>query len=241
MSHAEVLNGITSNTSGTASPMFAAFKLDKRISFIRAYDPKAPMAEGYRHAVIRYRDTNKVTVSKSAQMVTVPQVKLDDDYLMPEKASQVLVGILEDQQDLMIRAFIDAGLSLIEWDSISVDNCLDSLTAVRISQRLTKEQVENWVNVALVDSLRVRGKQNAESKGYAIGSEKELAQIAGTINAYRERFARLAAPVPNLDQQAAQALVNMLLVSKVDDDISRSLSKKLHAILHPVVLESGDL
>jgi hypothetical protein len=236
--HVETINALT---SGTTSPMFAAFKLDKRISFIRPYDPKAPMAQGYRHAVIRYRETGKQTVSKTAQMVTIPQVTLSDDYLMPEKASQVLVGILEDQQDIMLRAFIDNGISVIEWESVSIDNCLDSLTAVRISQRLTKEQVENWVNVALVDSLRVRGKQNAESKGYVVDSEKFLAQIAGTIAAYRERFARLAAPVPNLDQNAAQALVNMLLVAKVDDDISRSLSKKLHAILHPVVLESGDL
>lgn len=228
-------------TSSVESPMFAAYKLDKRISFVRPYDPKATITDGFRHAVIRYRETGKQTVSKPAKMVTIPQIKLDDNYLMPEKAQQVLIGILEDQQDLMLRAFIDENISVIEWDSLSVDNCLDSLTAVRISQRLTKEQVENWVNVAIQNALRERGRQVAEAKGYAPDSDNYLKQVAGTINAYRERFGKLAAPVPNLGQNEAQSLENMLAVSQCDDDIAKTLKKKLHAILHPVIAETGDL
>lgn len=242
MSHTDVVNALTSgNTVGTESTMFAAFKSDKQISFVRAYDPKSVMVAGYRHAVIRYRETGKTTVSKPAKMVTIPQVSLSDDYLMPAKAQQVLVGILEDQQDVMLRAFIDAGITVIDWNTVSVDNCLDSLTAVRISQRLTKEQIENWVNVAIQGTLRNRGIENAMSKNYELNSDSYLKQVAGTIIAYRERFARLAAPVPNLDMEAAQALVNMLAVAKVDDDISRSLSKRLDAILHPALAENGDL
>lgn len=231
---------VNSNTSGLTAPMFAAFNAEKEISFIRGYDPKATITEGYRHAVIRYRETAK-TVAKPAQMVTVPQLKLSDEYLMPQAAVTVLLGVLEDEQDALIKQAIEEGKSLINWADISLDTCLTALTATRVSSRLTKEQIEQWVMVAMQEHLRSRGKQNAAAKGFAEGSEGELKQVAATINTYRELFGRLAAPVPNLGQEQATALSNQLKVSNLDDDIAKALSKRLHAILNPVAANTGDL
>lgn len=229
------------NTSGLTAPMFSAFNAEKGISFIRGYDPKATITEGYRHAVIRYRETAK-TVAKPAQMVTIPVVVLPaDNYLMPDAAAKVLLGVIEDEQDALIKESIEKGESLINWADITLDKCLDALTATRVSSRLTKEQIENWVMVAMQEQLRQRGKQNGASKGFAEDSEQMLKQIAATINNYRELYGRLAAPVPNLGQEQAQALQNQLTVSKLDDDIAKALSKRLHAILNPVAAQTGDL
>lgn len=228
------------DTISTQSPMFAAFKAETKVSFVRAYDPKSASIEGFRHAVIRYRDTGKNTVSKVAQMVTVPQLTISGDWLLPETATKVLLGVLEDAQDVFIRGQLDDSKTVINWDDLATDKMLALLTAVRVSQRLTSEQIANWCDVALSASCEARGKERAGAQ-LITDAGKVAEVIAATKKAYRERFSRLAAPVPNLDQQSAISLKNMLAVSKVDDDISRSLSAKLEAILNPKVIDNTDL
>lgn len=229
-------------TTSVTSPMFAAFKADKQISFIRPYDPKQAIAsEGYRHAILRYRTTDKNVAAKPAKMVTVPQVTLSSDWLLSEQAAKVLVGVIEDQQDAMIKALIDADVSLIEWEHITVEKCLDALTAIQVSQRLSKEQIEGWVMATLQNFLRKRGEQVAESKAFKVGSDEHLKQVAGVITNYKNKFGNLAAPVPSLMQNEAQSLQNMLLASGVDDDIAKSLKRKLHAILNPEIVAGVEL
>lgn len=219
---------------------FGAFKVDEKLSFVRPYDPKVQAIPGFRHAIVRYRNTDKAgTVDKPAKMATVPELKLTDDYLVPEKAAKVLLGVFEDEQDNIVRGFVDAGASHVAWDSVTLDKVLDSLTAVRLSNRLTKEQIEAWAKIALVDCCTVRATQIAVEKKY--NAEQTAKQVAGTINAYCALAMKMAAPVPNIGQGEATALNNMLLVSKLDDDMSHVLLAKLNAILHPKITENGDL
>lgn len=218
---------------------FAAFKEAERISFVRPYDPKVVGIEGYRHAVVRWRQTDKNTAAKPAQMVTIPQIKLTDEYLMPEVAASLFVGLLEDEQDSIIRSLIEQKASSISWDSLTLEKVIESLTAVRTSSRLTKEQITAWANVAMLEACNTRADQISEAKGY--NDEQKKKQRAGTLNAYVALAAKLAAPVPNMGQNEATALSNMLEVAKLDDDIAKVLKKKLHAILNPQVVETGDL
>lgn len=220
---------------------FGAFKVEDRISFIRNYDPKLPGIDGFTHQVIRFRNTDgKNGVSKPAQMVTVPTIKLPEEYsLLPEKAQRVLLGVFEDEQNAMLRSAIDSQRSSISWDEITLDKILDSLTAVQISQRLNKEQIENWARVAIASACEVRAKQIAEAKGFDAANTAK--QIAGTLNAYVSGFCKLAAPVPNLNQEDATALKNLLLVAKIEDDMGRVLAKKLDQILNPEVTKNADL
>lgn len=226
---------------------FSLFKEDEKFSFVRVYDPKQQAVKDYRHAVLRYRnvENDKLpnVVKKVAQMVTVPQMVLPDDWkiAMSEKACQVMQGALEDAEDMIIRNLIDEKqASRISWDLLGIDLALDYLTAERVSQRLTREQVENWFVIAGKSFCETRATQLCESKG--ITKPEDIAkQVAATINAYKDRMAKLAAPVPNLGTNEATALNNMLLVSKLDDDMAKVLKAKLHQILNPRIVESGDL
>lgn len=239
----ETQNQVVNGVSGTESPMFASFKAEKKISFIRPYDPKVQAVTGFRNSVIRYRETKegtKTVAAKPAKMVTIPQLILPtDDYLLPEKAAQVLVGVLEDQQDVVIKELIESGASLINWDDLSIDKMLDSLTAVRVSARLTKEQIEGWARIALKEACTARANEISQAKGY--DELQTLQQRAGTLNRYVAEFSKLSAPVPNIGQEVATSLQNMLTVANLDDDISKVLAAKLHAILHPVIADTGDL
>lgn len=219
------------------APQFSAFKAEDRISFIRKYDPASQDVPGYRHAVIRYRNTDTKAVTKVAQMVTVPVMVLPEEFsLLPEKAIKVLMGVFEDEQDSMIRSMIDAGANYIGWDNLVIEKVLDSLTAVRLSQRLTKEGIEAWFKIAGVAVCTTRAKQIAESKGMdATGTAQ---QIAGTITAYCNLAMKLAAPVPNLGQNEATALKNLLTVGQLADDMAKVLLAKLDAILHPKIIEN---
>lgn len=218
---------------------FAAFKVEEAISFVRVYDPKVQSIEGYRHAVIRYRNTDKKVAEKIAQMVTIPQLKLTDDFLMPDVAGKVLLGVLEDEQDNMIRSMIDQSKSVIHWSDLTLDCIFASLTALRVSNRLSKEQIEAWANIAFVPFCNQRADQISEAKQY--NEDQKAKQRAGTLNAYKELACKLSAPVPNIGQESATALQNMFLVAKLDDDMAKVLKAKLHAILNPVVANMGDL
>lgn len=217
---------------------FAAFKAEEAISFVRQYDPRVQGIPGMRHAVIRYRNTDKKIAEKTAQMVTIPQIALNDDYLLPEQAAKVLLGIIEDEQDNMIRSMIDTGASVIHWANLTLEMTLASLTAIRVSSRLSKEQIEGWAKIALVPACNQRADQVSEAKSY--NADQQAKQRAGTLNAYCELICKLAAPVPNIGQEQATAAKNLLLVSKLDDDMAKVLLNKLDAILNPKVLSGGE-
>jgi hypothetical protein len=226
-------------TLATTPSSFAAFKADEGISFVRQYDPKVQAIEGYRHAVIRYRNTDKKAVEKVAQMVTIPQLKLTDDYLLPEKATSILLGVFEDEQDAMIRSMIDNGASTIHWNLLTLDHVLASMTAARVSNRLTKEQIEAWARIAFVEVCNQRADQISQAKNYS--ADQAAKQRAGTLNAYVELAAKLSAPVPNIGMEAATALKNQMLLAKLSDDLSKVLFAKLEAILNPQIVANGDL
>lgn len=230
---------MTNNT--LSNPGFSAFKMESQISFIRGYDPKAVEIAGYRHSVVRYRDTTKGVSIKPAKMVTIPALVLPDEYsLLSEKARKVFHGVIEDTQDNIIRGLIDEGKQLIEWKDVTLDSCLDSLTAIRVSTRLTKDQIEGWARAALHPMFMQRAveKISSKAKGYESLTPEQACAVVG--NAYIERFGKLSAPVPNLSQEVATALSNLLKQSQLADDISQALGKKLHAMLNPTV-DCGDL
>lgn len=221
-------------------PTFNAFKDTDRLSFVRQYDPRIQGINGYRHAIIRYRNTDPKLAVRTAQMVTVPQLVLPEEYsLLPEKAVRVLMGVFEDEQDSMIKSKIEIGASVISWSDIELDRILDSLTAVRMSQRLTKEGIENWFKIAAKEVCTTRAMQIAESKGFS--PEDTAKQIAGTIIAYCNLAMKLSAPVPNLGTNEATALKNLLTVGKLSDDMAKVLQAKLEQILNPKVTENVNL
>jgi len=229
----------TNTNSNVAVTTFAAFKEESSVSFIRNYDPKATEIAGYRHAVIRYRDTTGGKAVKPAKMVTIPAVSFPEEYsLLSSKAMQVFRGVIEDQQDVLIRDAIDSAASLITWDSISLDKCLDALTAVRTANYLTKEQIAAWVRVALIAQLTARGEQIAQAKSF--DESKTALQVAATINSYVDNFSKLAAKVPNIGMEVATSLQNQLTLANLADDMAKKLGTKLHSILNPAAA-SADL
>lgn len=219
---------------------FAAFKEESRISFVRGYDPKVSAIAGYRHAIIRYRNTAaKGTVERAAQMVTVPQLVLGADYQLPANAAVVFRGVLEDEEDSIIRSLLDQGASTVSWDSVGVAAALASITAVRTSNRLSKEQIEAWGTKALADVCLARANEIIADKKLA--EPEALKQRAGTLNAYVALAAKMAAPVPNIGMDGARALKAMMERGSLADDVAKVILAKIEAILNPKILESGDL
>lgn len=231
-----------------SAPNFAAFIAEKEISFVREYDPKVTAIEGYRHSVIRYRNTDGKS-TKTAQMVTIPALKLPTDYAVfsdgepGTSLAKMLLDTLEDAQDSMIRVFIDGDgknkVSNIGWSLLTLEQVIANYNAVRVSVRLTKEQIEAWAKIAFVAACNQRADQISEASKHT--PEQNAKQRAGTLNAYADLAMKLAAPVPNIGQNQAIALKNMLTVAKLDDDMAKALFAKLEVILNPKVVENGDL
>lgn len=222
-------------TSASAESLdFTKFNAEKMLSFVVPHNAKVSEMSGYRHAVIRYRVVGKTAVDKPAKMATIPQIKLDaDSYLLPKAAETVLLGVLEDQQDGMIREMIEAGSNTIKWEEITLEKTLSALTATRISNRLTREIVELWADAAIRPTTDKRAMQVAETKGFSADAAKVAMQQAATFNAYKDNLAKLAAAVPNLGMETANQLDVFMKASALDDDIAKVLKRKLHAILNP--------
>lgn len=224
-----------------SNPGFSAFNTEKKIAFVRPYDAKAVAIPSFRNAVIRYwtakGEKAKGVVAKPAQMVTVPQVTLpDSDYLLPEKAQTVLIGVLEDQQDTLIKSLILNGASIIDWEDVSIENCFNALTAVRVSKRLLKDNIINWAKIALAPVFALRAKELTLN-----APQNFSAQVAKTTNSYVDLLGSLSAPVPNLDTKQCEACVSILKRANLDDDMSRALFEKLNALLNPAIVEDSNL
>jgi carboxylesterase type B len=219
-----------------ANPGFSAFSVDKQISFIRPYDPRVSDIPNYRHAIIRFWTPKGQKAAgiaaKPAKMVTIPSVKLpDDDYLMPEQAYKVLTGVLEDQQDIIIKSKIDAGEALINWADVSIPTLFDALTSVRVSKRLTSEQIKSWATTFMTDAFKSRVAEMV-TRNPTINAGSQLAK---TTNTYVELFSKLSAPVPKLDAVQLNALTSMLDRSKLNDDIAAALRNKINVLLNPEI------
>lgn len=232
-------------TFGQPSAIVDSLRVDtsNEQSFVMKYDPKVSEIVGYRNAVIRYRLTGTNKVERTAQMVTIPSVKLPaDTYLLPESAATVLIGVIEDQQDTIIRELLEQKPcpAVVSWTAVTLDAALAALTATRVSSRLTSANIDTWVRFIgglMLPTLVARGMAIADIKGYPelLDDPLRRAQVAGTVNAYAKRFGNLAAAVPNLGEDEAKSLQAMLASSKADDDIARTLNRKLHAILNPKI------
>lgn len=253
-------------TNAQQAPGFAAFKADARLSFVRAYDPKAAKIDGFTHQVLRYRETKKgkeaataageTVASKPAKMVTVPVLQLPEYEeheeqvnengvlvtkmiqsgfgYMPAEATAVLMGVLEDAQNDLLKSLIDGeGKTVIEWDDISLDKVFAFLTATRASSRMTKESNEAWAKVALLDACTARAKEISDAANHDEATRQK--QLDGVITTYVGIAGKLSAAVPNIGMEEAKAMVAMLERAGIEDDVSKSLGKKLHTILNPKV------
>jgi hypothetical protein len=238
----ETTNQTIPTLSAVTAATLAAFKEDEAFSFVRPYNAAAVGIEGYRHSVIRWRVTGTNKVEKPAKMVTIPAVTLPDDWAMSDEAKAVLIAAIEDQQDALIRDAIEAKKDIVDWSDVDLTSALAALTATRISSRLTKEGIENWFMVAgnvVRQYCEARGTEIADKK--SLEGDERKKQIAGTSNAYKAGFAKLAAAVPNLPMEDATRLLNMLTLSEAADDMAKALGKKLNQILNPPAANNGDL
>lgn len=221
----------------------APINREAKVSAVLAYIPSnATDTEGMRWSIARWWNTEKAKATNAvrpAKMILIPTIDLslwftDSDF--KTKAQQVFQGVIEDQQDILIKQSIEKGESQITWDSISIASCLDALTAVRVSQRLNKEMIEGWVKAAMLETLKLRGIEIASTKGI-----DQATQVAKTTNDYTDLFGRLAAPVPKLDMDQCNALVAMLKRAALTDDMSKALGSKLFILLNPKAIDSGNL
>jgi hypothetical protein len=220
----------TSNAVPAAAQQAQAFGPDAEVSFVRPYDAKAAKFEGYTHQIIRYRDTKNSTASKPAKMITVPTLQLPEEWNLPKQAAEVLLGAAEDAVNDILRNLIEEK-TVIEWSEITLDKALEFLTATRASSRMTKDGNEAWASVALSAACIERADELSKEKGY--NEEKAQLQRDAVLKTYVTIAGKCSAAVPNIGQAEAVAMQNMLARAKIEDDISKAISKKLHAILNP--------
>lgn len=249
----------TQDMSNTQNPHFAAFNEADKVSFIRDFNVKlATEIPGYRHSVIRYRVITAKQQQgeiKPTKLVTVPQLILPS-YLgqldMPKenteefvKLASVLLATLEDGQDSMIREIVDSGKTVtVQWSEITLDKVITFLTTARTGARLTRESVEAWVmNETMQDTIKQRAAELHLAKQQAGVNDGKTLEVrtAELANRYKQLIGGLAAAVPTLKQNEAEACETIIQRSKLDDDTSRSLMKKLDAMLRPKVVADGDL
>lgn len=246
----------TQSNGNTQSPNFAAYNEAEKVSFIRDFNVKlATEIAGYRHSVIRYRVITAKQQQgeiKPTKLVTVPQLVMPTSYLNLEgenaqnvTLNAVLLATLEDGQDSMIREIVDSGKSTtVAWEEITLDKVITFLTTARTGARLTRESVEAWVmSETMQDTIKQRAAElhlSKQQSGINDGKTLEV-RTAELANRYKTLIGGLAAAVPTLKQNEAEACESIIKRSKMDDDTSRSLMKKLDAMLRPKVVADGDL
>lgn len=219
---------------------FSAYNEGQRVSFIKPYDPKAPSLQGFSVAKIQYRVTEKQkekgTVAKPTQMVYYPSLTIPQDWKIPEDVASLFLDLCQDEVVEIIRAKIEDKAATIHWDILTLDKVISSLKAVQASKKFTSASLEAWATAALVPFCEGRAKALCEANNVT-DEAKCKEQFARTLNAYKDRIVKLAAPVPNLGTEDCNALLKMFEVAALADPIADALVAKIKIMLQPKVLK----
>jgi hypothetical protein len=176
-----------------------------------------------RLAKVGYKATKNQPNPPKSIAVSVPYIEeineTQMDMLMPH-----LRGLLENAQDGIIRSLYEGrnfALDTVSDDEISVDSCIQYLTAEAAGARIKMSDVESWFDIAMAESI-------AAALCVKLGLESaEDARIVKMLGVYRELLAGLCGKMVRYTPKQIAALDNVMALGEPHDKIGRYLIGKL--------------
>lgn len=201
-------------------------------SNVSLYTGKETAPANFRVAVFHYKLRKGETTKAASKAVIVPIIAVSCEPIILQSALQ---ECLADMQDTLIRDLIDnKKQTLIAHASIDADAL--NLWAIEQSnsKRLNKEQIYQWFDASMSDSLTTA---LCTKLGYGEDATTEqLAKLSASIEVYRNEFGKLSAPLPAINEAGAKQLLKAIELA-TDGGIKDTLTGKLQLLSTPVTLE----
>jgi len=196
------------------------------------YSPKAPVTaiEGYRVAKVMYKTNSKTgNIAGENSCLIVPHVTEDMIVDNVDRLIKHFVGMLEAEQDKIIKGLHLEAVSFVEPDKINVDAIIAALEAVAVSGRINKEMIEVWFSEEIEETLL---ELVAAKKGTTI--DNEGVRLLGKN--YKNSFSKMASNTTQYQPEQARILRDCLdkCCSDEGNSITIKLKAKLDKMINPV-------
>lgn len=231
MVHAQIPFGIgieeyiMSNVSNRHS--IVEFKAGKSVAFT-----------GQRLARVLYKPDRKTKVQKLPSVcVSIPKIEEPLSAETLNRLNPYIIAMLEDTQDKIIKSIYESRegkLTSISDDDVNMNAILGFLENEYSGGRLTKEFLVSWFNENVQDNLSVA---IAEKMGINNPTDADWEKINKSVNGYREMIASLSGGATMYSEGQCKALIKVLEIAGVDDDVNKKLNGRLNKMLNPVNVE----
>ena len=200
-----------------------------------------PVQEGFRMAVIRWRETEEVKKSgkkaPAPRAVLVPEIPLaiTSPMLLKNKLREAIDKLQNDR----IRAILDKHL---EGEGNLLNITLDA-------KDVSEEGINDWLNEESTggrlngDSIRMwfDAEMKAVVERRAIAAGKDAKGAEQVVNSYRATYMKLASPVTPIQPSILEKLTELLLDIKqpgnMDEKIARAIERRMPRSEAEVLME----
>lgn len=197
------------------------------------------IGSGNRLSVVSYK-VREGGEKKESKCVSIPELRSDDVMNRFEDLVPHVTEYLKSVQDKIVRGLIDSGSDMIATSDVSIDACIEYLTASsECGGRLTKVALETWFTQELEEKLTVRladrlGVSDTPTSG-------DMDKISGILASYRSKITALAGGKTSYSPKIATSLIAAIELIDVDGGIAARLHEKLVRMRDTVVEDMLDL
>lgn len=237
------MNRETSDTTTPIVPVIEVAAVDGvDTNAFRPYDSQLPVPEldGFRTVKCLYKvaKTGKNAGKAAAEN---SYIRVADSITLETVTSRItelapyVVSYLQEQEAQIIRKLHVSGMTLLSPRQYGLDRVLEVLEEAGLSQRLNKEQIEEWFTAEMADGLLVAF---ADKMGVTdTPTEAEAAKLTTIIGVYKGKFGSLASGKTHYREEEADMLLKALEVTGAGDT---ALGARFTARLEKMKVNTGD-
>jgi len=190
-----------------------------------------PVQDGYRLAVIRWRETKEVKESGKKPLapraVLLPEIPLaiSSPVLLRTKLREAIDKLQDDRvRDILEKHVADDSNLLnvrIEAEQVTEEGIASWLAEESTGGRLNGASIQLWFDESVKQIVQQR----------AIAAGKDAKGVEQVINGYRATYMKLASPVTPITQPILEKLTELMLEvsqpSNMDEKIARAIERRM--------------
>jgi hypothetical protein len=210
----------------------------------KQYDSQLPIAEikGTRITKALYKTNNKtgkIAGVNSYARIPTKHLTLETVVEYADKLAPYVLDYLQSIETLMLKAQHTAGQLNIFTDGLSIDRLINKLDESSENSRLSKVDIEAWFDASIAETLTVLF---ADKMGINEDSEQPIIdKLEKKINAYKAKFASLAAPKPFIKEADCIALISVIEKCEVDENTRSLLGSRFITKLADMHKDNDDI
>lgn len=210
----------------------------------KQYDSQLPIADikGTRIAKALYKmntKTNTIAGINSYARIPTKHLTIETVIEQADKLAPYVLDYLQGIENLMLKEQHKNGQLNIFTDGLSINRLINKLDESSENSRLSKVDIEAWFDASISEPLTMLF---ADKMGIdELSDESLLIKLEKKINAYKAKFASLAAPKPFIKEPDCIALISVIEKCELDENTRSLLGSRFITKLTDMHKDNDDI